>query len=248
MQQLQALKRRLKPWLRRAPGFRAARFIYRLVHSQESRNVTLMLLRPPHGLFQPYGSTYHDRYPEIFQQMRERIGDGANLRILSFGCATGEEVFSLRCVFPLANITGLDINPYNIAVCRSRLRRIKDSKLSFAVAGSTAGEASASYDAIFAMAVYRHGDLNMSPPPPKCDHRIRFADFEQSVTDLARCLKPGGLLVIQNAMFRFADTRVATEFEPVLSLFPLQSVPFYGRDDCNLPSSFYPDVMFQKSM
>jgi hypothetical protein len=66
MQQLQALKRRLKPWLRRVPGFRAARFIYRLVHSQESRNVTLMLLRPPHGLFQPYGSTSHDRYPEIF--------------------------------------------------------------------------------------------------------------------------------------------------------------------------------------
>jgi len=148
--------------------------------------------------------------------------------------------------FPLANITGLDINPLNIAVCRSRLRRIKDSKLKFAVAGSTAGEASASYDAIFAMAVFRHGKLNVSPPPPKCDHFIHFADFERSVTDLARCLKPGGLLAIQHAMFRFADTRVATEFEPILSVFPPQSIQLYDRDDCNLPSTFYPDVMFRK--
>jgi SAM-dependent methyltransferase len=220
--------------------------MYWLVCNQEFRNTTLMMLRPPDGLFQPYGSTSNDRYPYVFQQVRERIGDGANQRILSFGCATGEEVFSLRRVFPLANIIGLDINPHNISICRSRLRRIKDSKLSFAVAGSTAGEASASYDAIFAMAVYRHGKLNVTQPPPKCDHLIRFADFEQSVTDLARCLKPGGLLVIQHAMFRFADTRVATEFEPILSLFPPQYIQLYDRDDCNLPNTFYPDVMFRK--
>jgi len=246
MQQWQELKKRLKPWLRKAPGFRAASFVYWLVSNQEFRNTTLMMRRPPEGLFQPYGSTSNDRYPYLFQQVRERIGDGANLRILSFGCATGEEVFSLRRVFPLANITGLDINPYNISVCRSRLRRIKESKLSFAVAGSTTGEASASYDAIFAMAVYRHGKLNVPQPPPKCEPLIHFTDFEQSVTDLARCLKPGGLLIIQHAMFRFADTRLATEFEPILSVFPPQYIQLYDRDNCNLPNTFYPDVMFRK--
>ena len=110
----------IRAMLRKMPGFRAARFVYHLVPSVESRNATLLLLYPPAGLYQPYGTTSNDRYPEIFQQVREQIGDGADRRILSFGCATGEEVFTLRRYFAQATIVGLDINPYNISVCRSR--------------------------------------------------------------------------------------------------------------------------------
>ena len=182
----------------------------------------------------------------IFQLVRERIGDGVDLRLLSFGCATGEEVFSLRRHFPMATIVGFDINRHNIAVCRSRLRRAKDSRLIFAQAASTAGEAEASYDAIFAMAVFRHGDLNLSPPPPKCDHRLRFADFERSVTDLTRCLKSGGLLVIHNAMFRFGDTRVAAQFEPVECKGHFLDGPLYDRENCSLAAGHYPYVIFRK--
>ncbi len=93
---MQAFIARWKPRLRKVPGFRAARFMYRLVHGVESRNTALLLLRPPKGLYQPYGTTSDDRYPEIFKFVREQIGDGADVRILSVGCSTGEEVFSLR--------------------------------------------------------------------------------------------------------------------------------------------------------
>lgn len=234
------------PQLRRMPGFRAAKFVYHLVRGVESRNAALLLLRPPDGLYQPYGTTSNDRYPEIFQHVREQIGDDADRRILSFGCATGEEVFSLRRYFPLATIVGLDINPHNIRVCRSRLRKIKDARIVFSVAGSTANEPSASYDAIFAMAVFRHGDLNKVPSPPTCGHRIRFADFDQSVTDLARSLKPGGLLVIRHAMFRFADTRAASQFEAVFSLDPGENGPLYNRDNRLLPGAVDPEVVFRK--
>ncbi len=240
------LRERIKSLLRKMPGFRAARFVYHLVRNVESRNATLLLLRPPDGLYQPYGTTSNDRYPEIFQRVREQIGDGADRRILSFGCATGEEVFTLLRYFPQATIVGLDINPYNISVCRSRLRKTKDTKIVFSVAGSAANEASASYDAIFAMAVFRHGDLNKIPPPSTCRHRIQFADFEQSVHDLARCLKPGGLLVIRHAMFRFADTTVASQFEAVFSLDPGENGPLYDRDNCVLPDAVDPDVVFRK--
>src|ERR1035438_2615363 len=158
MKEQQALKNRLKTRLQKVPGFMGTKFIYSLVRSVESRNSAILLLRPPKGLYQPYGTTSEDRYPEIFQRVLEQVGDGADLRILSLGCATGEEVFSLRSYFQQATIVGLDINPLNIAACRFRLRRIGDAKLHFAVAGSTTREASASFDVIFAMAVFRHGN------------------------------------------------------------------------------------------
>lgn len=235
-----------KPRLRKLPGFRAARFLVNLVKSQESRNAALLQLRPPRGLYQPYGTTSPDRYPEVFSQVRRQVEDGAAVRILSFGCSTGEEIFSLRRYFPEAYLAGLDINPLNISACRSRVRKKADGRTVFAVAGSTAGEASASYDVVFAMAVFRHGHLNIAPPPSRCDQEIRFADFEQSVADLARVLKPGGLLAIGNAMFRFCDTRVAQDFEAVFAMKTGERAPLYGRDNCLLPEAEYPDLIFRK--
>ena len=243
---MQALIMRLKPSLRKAPGYGIARFVYRLVKNTESRNAALLLLRPPKGLFQPHGTTSIDRYPGIFQHVRELVADSVDVRILSFGCSTGEEVFSLRRYFRDASIAGIDINPFNIAVCRFRRVKAGVKRVSFAVAGSTAGEADSSYDAIFAMAVFRHGELNTSPPPITTGDVIRFADFERSVAGLARVLKPGGLLIMQNAMFRFCDTSAAKEFETVLSVKRDEPAPLYGRDDCLLPDAETCDVVFRK--
>ena len=237
---------RLKSGLRKVPGFKLAKFFLSLVRGVESRNAALLLLRPPKGLYQPWGTTSDDRYPQIFKHVRDQIGDGANVRILSFGCSTGEEVFSLRRYFPQAAIVGFDINRHNIAVCRRRQRKSGDDRMAFATSGSTAAESDASFDAIFAMAVFRHGSLNSSPPPPECDPILTFADFEQSVTDLARALKPRGLLIIRNAMFRFADTQVAGEFETVLSVKEDPPGPQYGRDNRILPDEDYPDTIFRK--
>lgn len=239
---------RLKSRLRKVPGFRVARFFFNLVRSVESRNSALLLLHPPEGLYQPWGTTSDDRYPQIFKYVREQVGDSAKPRILSFGCSIGDEVFSLRRYFPQATIVGVDINLRNIAVCRRRQQKVGDDRMAFAVAASVAGEADASIDAIFAMAVFRHGSLNTSPPPPRCDHLLRFADFERSVTDLARALKPGGLLIIRNGMFRFADTKVSSAFETVLGLKCDDPDPLYGPDNCVLPGEDYPDTVFRKVM
>jgi SAM-dependent methyltransferase len=237
---------RWKPRLRTVPGYRLARFFFNLFHGTESRNAALLLLWPPKGLFQPYGTTSFDRYPVIFDFVRNQIGDGNDVRILSVGCSTGEEVFSLRRYFPRAAIVGLDINPLNVVVCRFRKLRRGDRRMHFAVASSTAGEPDSSYDAVFAMAVFRHGDLNVVPPPPVCDHRIRFEAFARSVDDLARIVKPRGLLVMQHAMFRFSDTRVASQFETALSLQPDEPGPIYGSDNCLLKGVNDSGVVFRK--
>ena len=95
------------------------------------------------------------------------------------------------------------------------------------------------FDAIFCMAVFRCGDLNLADYP-RCDHLLRFEEFERVVTDLDRTLKPGGLLAITLANFRFADTTLATAYEPVLSLRQTtlpHATPIYGPDNRRLNSS-----------
>jgi SAM-dependent methyltransferase len=237
---------RIKSALRHIPGFRAARFLRSLFGDTETRHAALLLLHPPSGLYQPWGATSFNRYPELFAFVRAALADGPAVRILSFGCSTGEEVFSLRGYFPQARIHGLDINPWNIALCRLRRWRQGATRTSFAAAASTAAQPPAAYDAIFAMAVFRHGALNTVPPPPACDAKICFADFDRSIADLARVLKPGGLLVVQNAMFRFADTGSAAAFEVVHSVKLPAPVPLYDRSNRLIPSADYEDVIFRK--
>ena len=236
----------LKSALRKVPGYRWAQLLYRLAKGVESRNAALILLSPPKGLFQPYGTTSADRYPLIFECVQSHLGRGRPCRILSFGCSTGEEVFSLRPYFTVSQIVGIDINRHNIARCKARLRKMQDPEIRFVCGGSTAGEESDSLDVIFAMAVFRHGNLNLPLPPLYCGAWIRFEEFEACVADFARCLKRGGLLVIQNAMFRFEDTAVFHLFAPEPCAEVQTEGPFYGRNNSLLPPSCRSAVIFRK--
>jgi SAM-dependent methyltransferase len=209
---------------------RALRFGYHLVKSFETRRSALLMLRRPRGLFQPYGYTQEDRYPEAFDPMRGLLADRPESRILSFGCATGEEVFTLARLFPQATVKGIDIDAVRIQVARRQAARLGiEGRVSFACASDTTAEPLGHYDAIFAMAVFRHGALQT--PHESCKPWVCFADFEESLTDLARCLKPGGYLALRYANFRFADTRVAAGFERVHTCPPDVTISIYGPDD-----------------
>jgi SAM-dependent methyltransferase len=207
------------------------------------RGMLALWRRRPANLFQPYASARPGRYPKIFAAARARLGDGPQLRLLSFGCATGEEVESLRATFPQAVIKGLDINPGCIAAARRRLSA--DPGVSFAVADSTAGEPDETYDAIFCMAVLRHGDLTR-PGLTRCDHLIRFADFERLTADFARCLKPGGLLALRHSNFRFKDTAAAAAFDVVLNVHRYPDTPQFDPANRRLPDVAHENALFLK--
>src|SRR5882757_2691425 len=114
--------------------------------------------RPRAGEFQPYYYTAPDRYPWLFGFAATRLGSRPDLRILSFGCSRGEEVFSLRKYFPAAAIAGIDINPRNIARCLTRVQADNHTNMTFRVAATTQDEPTSSYDAIFCLAVLVNGD------------------------------------------------------------------------------------------
>jgi SAM-dependent methyltransferase len=226
---------------------RAARRLWRLASDPAYRHVLRLNARPLRQAFQPFNETKADRYPRIFGFVQRALGADSPVHILSFGCSTGEEVFSLRRYFPHALIKGIDVNPGNIAICRKRRARTGDGRLSFEVAASTAAEAAASYDAIFCMAVLRHGDLG-APGVTRCDHLLRFADFAAAIEDFSRCLKPGGLLVVRHSNFRLCDAPAAADFETVLSLpYPKQVRPsIFGPDHRIIEGASYPDAVFRK--
>jgi SAM-dependent methyltransferase len=201
--------------------------------------------QPLPGRFQPYSHTLPDRYPWLFEFAARELGRRERLRILSFGCSRGEEVFTLRRYFPRATLRGIDVDPRNIALARARAPQ--DQELSFAIAADTRAEPSAAYDAIFCLAVLCLGDLT-ARGARRSDPYLRFAQFEEVVSDLARCLKPGGLLFLHTTNFRFSDTGVAAGFETALEAQPAQLAPdvLFDRSNQLLPGVRYLPVGFRK--
>ena len=228
--------------------FRALRLLWRLASDRSYRNIMWLYWMRPKAAFQPVNDTRPDRYPAIFGFVQAALDarpvSGGPIAILSFGCSTGEEVFTLRRYFPAARIKGLDINPANIAICEQRLAERGDSRIAFARAESTRGEADGAYDAVFCMAVLRHGRLG-DPNVTRCDHLLRFEDFENTVADFSRCLRRGGLLAIAHSNFRFNDTRTSADFETVMTM--KSRAPLFGADNRRLPDAAGAvDVVFRK--
>lgn len=233
--------------MRRWPGFRLAVLLRMALRGAEQRDAAVALVLRPHNLFQPFTTTMRDRYPEELESIAEVVAvTGRPPRILSFGCASGEELLTLRERFPDAVVTGIDINP--LAVRRAR-RKVRGTGITVRRAGDVDGEPPASYDVVLALAVFRHADLNAGPPT--CTPVLRYADFDRTVTGLCRVVAPGGLIAIRHANFRFGDVAAAREFEAVRTGFPSSSAageptPVYGRDDRRLPQECRDDGVYRR--
>jgi SAM-dependent methyltransferase len=222
---------------------RLARFAVRYARDPVYRESLRLARERPAGLFQPLGWTEPERYPRIFRAARKALAGRPEPRLLSFGCATGEEIASLRRAFPDAVIKGIDINAESIVVCRTLFA--SDSSVELAIADSTSAEPDAAYDAIFCMAVLRQGALGTTPPP-RCDHLIRFGDFERAIADFARMLRPGGLLALRHSNFRLEDTSIAARFEPLLDASRFRDTPKYGPDNTLLPDTPREQALWRK--
>jgi len=221
---------------------RYTRLVNALRHSLFSMRYRVR--HPVPGRFQPYRYTLPDRYPWLFGFAAAALERRENCKLLSFGCSLGDEVLALRRYFPHAAITGIDFDRRNIARCRAR---INDPQVRFAVAADTKAEAAQSYEAIFCLAVLCHGYLTIAAAQ-RADPLLHFADFERVVGDFARCLKPGGLLLLHTTSFRFCDTAIAEEFDVVLEAEPEQMAAdvHFGRDDRLLAGERYRAVAFRK--
>ena len=196
-------------------------------------------------LLQPSSETRRNRHPELFALARERLAGIPAPRLLSYGCSTGEEAFTLAEYLPRALIDAIDINPRSIAIAKRSLGDAKSPSLRFACASSPPGNASV-YDAIFCLSVLRHGRPE-SEQMKNCSEVLPFARFAEAIDALDHALKPGGLLFLWGCNFRFADTPTAMAYRRIATP---QKRPefgmFYGPDNDLLAIASNADFVFEK--
>ena len=199
------------------------------------------------GQFQTYNYTLPDRYPWLFQFAQESLAKSADPHLLSFGCSRGDEVFALRRYFPTAVIKGIDIDPDNIWHCQSRVPAELQQNIKFATAPNLEAESDGSFDAVFCLAVLCRGDLTAGNAQFSSPSFL-FEHFAIIVADLARCVKPGGLLFLHTTNFRFCDTATAAQFDTVLEALPSQLAADVLFDSSNklMAGVRYPAVGFRK--
>ncbi len=148
--------------------------------------------------------TIYDRHPEIFSEIKRKINDDEDIKILSFGCSNGTEIRTLReKYFSDAIIDGYDIKK---ELVKSNNEENSDPKINYY---SDCSELEArSYDIIFCMSVLCIWPLRKGEVYP-------FDLFDESLTDIDELLKVGGYIVIYNSTYRFSDATVSDKYEAV---------------------------------
>ena len=150
--------------------------------------------------------------------MRDHLGEREDLRILSFGCSTGEEVVTLRRYFPAAHLVGSEVNARRLEICRARKL---DQRISFVGYNRQALAQSGLYDAVFCMAVLQRRPHHVIRSRRKdISDFYPFSQFDEEISFLVSILKPGGLLAVAHSQYLVRDASAGGHLAPLPGFFP----------------------------
>lgn len=213
----------------------------RRLANPDLREITRLQADEAGRLLQPFPDTAEERYPALFDALAARLSVLPAPRILSFGCSNGAEVRALQRRIPQARIVGLDLNRRALAQAKAA-----DPGGDYRLSGAPLlGER---FDAIAAMAVLRHGQLE-ADRPETCTAIMPFARFADTLALLDEALEPGGWLAIGHAHFRFSDWPGAANYRADDAAFPRLSQPalLYGPDNRRIEPPGPIAVLHQKA-
>ena len=161
------------------------------------------------GLLQSAPTTQLNRHPDIFEALGARFKDEP-IRLLSFGCSTGEECQSLSTYLPNATIIGVDVNKKSIEKAKSKFA---SEKLSFYHIEAKSLHTLGKFDVITAISVLcRYPESKLIQ---NIDSVFPFSIFEMSVGYLDQVLNPKGYLFIRSSNFRFMETEYHKKYEVI---------------------------------
>ncbi len=155
--------------------------------------------------------TKENRYPVLFQITKKYFETKntkyCDLKILSYGCSTGEEVKTLNDYLPGAKITGVDINKWCIKQAKK-----KYTNNNFTFTNNFDKIENEKFDAIFVLAVLQN-TINRTAKNNTVAQKFLFSDFNNEIVKLDKILKTGGLLIIDQTDFNFLDTEISKKYK-----------------------------------
>lgn len=185
-------------------------------------HTTKLLISRPYRSFYltkwKFGANYYqrsfftltNRYPELFRQCQLYFENAVTPKILSFGCSTGEEVFTIGEYLPNALVFGVDINTWCIKQCK---KKYKNPRFIFNHSLAKEFDKSGDFDAIFCLAVFQRTENRIDISEKA--QGLTFEQFENQIAILDEKLKPDGLFIIDHADFSFFDTNCAKNYKPL---------------------------------
>jgi len=207
------------------------------------------------------------RYGELFRFLQQ-INAAFDLnfkKILSFGCSSGEECLTLKELFPEAKVSGTDVLPDMVEKATEFCAHEKDINI---LPYPHFWQTNDQFDLVSCMSVllelqYQflrkpHWHAMIDNPEKKLSAyqivieklkvKFPFSEFERVVTLLDSYVKPGGILVIHNANYRFLETKVGASYDPIcLPGKNYETIPKWHRDDRPVLHDDYTEVIFRKA-
>jgi hypothetical protein len=165
--------------------------------------------------------TANNRYPGIFRTVQGRVAQtkgpelgGASLKILSFGCSSGNEISTLRSYFPEATIYGCDVNEAVLHQASQAL--MLDEAVLFRSTPENIRR-NGPYDLVFAMSVLCRFPESRSPDLLNLSKFYSFNKFADGVGELTENLSEGGIICLYNLNYSFGDLAISKNFRQITS-------------------------------
>jgi hypothetical protein len=211
------IKDQLRGWrnskaLSRRTTYLASKFLWRIWQFSTVPEIRWQRITGwihPDEYYQRSSSTALNRYPDLFLACSRYLGDRPPQNILSVGCSTGEELLSIAEHLPHATIIGVDINRWCL---RESQRKCRGEQFDFCLRTATKFDRICDFDAIFCLAVFQRTENRVRPGITESTG-IRFEQFEHEIQILDSKLRPGGLLIIDQCDFSFADTQCSRDYQ-----------------------------------
>jgi hypothetical protein len=169
--------------------------------------------------------THLFRRTDVLRTAQAQLGASTDrqLKVLSFGCSTGEEIVTLRSIFgDAAALYGCEIDPVSLQEAIATTGHLATIFKSDRAAIRDHGP----YDLINCASVLC---LN---PPTHIQTLFPAEEFDALLAVLDSALRPGGLIALTNASYRFYGSPLAPCYDPVRSdlVFSSGFVNIYAHD------------------